>query len=272
LIVFAKELKQKQKRCTVPVRKDSCPKIIMSIEFSNSEICKIDGKNQVYFRDVIAILNDVEIMINKVGAEKFFSSPDEEVKKARESMVGIFFIFEFQSQTEDFVFLMQPEKDPPDFFVMTIGQDIKSMSVHPIELVEIPTRCSSFDEMMNIVNKKINKGYIESYNLLIFINNENCKVWLPLLNKKIGNYQPFLSVWTVHLLVMNGTDYEPVVNRLRPSPVLHWENKIENIKFPNKIPQFAEQVTIEGKKILQFKPEFVSEFIKKIKKSKYGKI
>ena len=244
----------------------------MSLEFIDSDIVKIDGETLIYFRDSSALLKGAQEVLTKIGPEKFFSSPADYAKKAKESMPGAFFLLELQSLTSDFLFLMQPQKDPPDFIMMKIGSTIETMRLDPFELVEVPTRCESFEEMLAIVQKKIDKGYTEKYNLLIFVNNENSKEWLPLLNQKLVNYDPFLSVWTVHLLVdKNNGNYMPIVNKLRPLPIVHIDTKIENIKFPTNTPYFTQEIIREGKKFLGFKQEFVAEFLKKLRKIKLKK-
>lgn len=241
----------------------------MEFEITNSENCLIDGKNMTYFRESIAILREIEETLKRVGPEKFFSSTDEKVKKVRESMAGLFFLFALQGGTDDFLFLMQPEKDPPDFVALTIGDHVDSMSVNMVELVEIPPRCNSFEEASEIVQKKIDKGYPKDYHLLIFINNEKSKEWLPSLKDKLKDQTSFRSIWSLHLLVDKG-DWFPVLNRLEPRPIVHFETRISDLKFPSTLPGFMEQVNKGGKNIVTFKGEFMKAFMKKIRMSKLG--
>lgn len=242
----------------------------MTIEFINSETVKLDGKEMIYLREPLVLLKQIKEMLYKVGPEKFFSSPDEEVKRSKESMAGLFLLLALQSKTTESFFLMQPKSDPPDFILMKLGNDIEKMTVDPFELVEIPARCASFEEMLKIVQKKLDKGYSESYHLLIFINNQNCKVWVQLLNNELKNYDPFRSVWTLHLLEHNG-EWWPVVNRLRPYPILHIEAKLGDIKLPTGMPDFMEEKNHGGMRFIVFKPAVTEEFIKKIRKIRLGR-
>lgn len=236
----------------------------MTIKFTNSENCEIDGKSMTYFRESHAILKEIEITLERVGAEKFFSSTDENVKKVRESMAGLFFLFALQGRTGDFLFLIQPDEDPPDFVALSVGDHPDSMSVNLIELDEIPSRCASFEEARSIVQKKIDKGYPKEYSLLIFINNEKSKDWLPLLNNVLQGQQSFKSIWTLHLLVDKG-DWFPVLNRVQPHPVKHFETRISDLVFPTKLPYFMQQINKDGENIIVFKDSFMKEFMKKIK-------
>lgn len=243
----------------------------MSIEFINSQTIKIDGREMVYLRQPIAILKNIEKVLSEIGSEKFFSSPDDEIKKTRESLAGLFFLLALQSLTNESIFMMQPKVDPPDFMLMKLGLDIEKMTLDPFELVEITTRCESFEEMLRIIQRKINKGYSESYHLLIFVNNKNCKEWVNLLNTNLKSYKPFMSVWTLHLLELNN-DWWPVANRLRPLPIQHIETRLGDIKLPNNISNFMQEITQDNVKFLTFKSEVVSEFLKKIRKIRIGKM
>ncbi len=242
----------------------------MSVQFKNSETVNIDGKEVIYLRESIAILSHLQGVLARVGAENFFSSPHDDIKKARESMAGLFYLLALQSETNNGLYLMQPQNDPPDFVLMTLGETIEETKLNKVELVEVPSRCESFDEAIKIVQKKINKGYAESYDLLIFVNNPKCKEWLPLFNAQLGDYHPFASVWALNLLEQNG-DYWPVVNRLRPLPVRHIENKLGDIILPNKVSPFMEVKTQDGKSFMAFKPELIKEFTKKYRKSRLNK-
>lgn len=229
----------------------------MTVNFINSERVKINDKELMYLREPVLILKQTEEVLLKIGPDKFFSSPEEEIKKARESFVILYFLLAIQSKTTDFNFCLQPKEDPPDFGIMKIGDKIETLSLDWFELVEIPVICSSFQEMMKIIQKKIEKRYSVGYNLLIFVNSEQSNEWINLLNIELKDYGSFISIWTLNLLTSEG-DYWPVVNRLRPLP-LHIETKIGDIKLPNGVPASMEEHTHDGKKFLSFKPELLKE-------------
>ncbi|MDP3726092.1 MAG: hypothetical protein Q8R36_02750, partial [bacterium] len=200
----------------------------MGVNFINSEICEIDGEKLIYFNDPRRLRDKIIDTASKVGAKKFFSSTDENIKKVRESVAEYFFTLALKKGNHRDWFIMQPQGDPPDFILMTASDNPMAITLDGFELVEIPGCCKTFDEMMDIVQKKINKGYSVRYNLLIFVNNEKSKEWLFLLHRYLENYHPFKTVWTVHLLCYKDKKdfFGYVVNRLRPLPVRHIEGTL----------------------------------------------
>lgn len=241
----------------------------MATTIVNSEICEIDGKKMLYFREPNLMLSGIEETLAKVGAEKFFSSTDEAVKKARESLAEFFFTVALKKDTSRDWWLMQPQKDPPDFTLMTIKEDPITITLDAFELVEIPGRCQTFDEALGIVQSKLNKGYAGHYNLLIFVNNERSKEWINLLNERLENHHPFKTIWTVHLLWYKGKKdlFGPIVNRLRPYPVVHIDAVQNDGKLYQyqSIPTFMEKITSGEKTFISFKTEFVKELTKKLR-------
>lgn len=254
----------------VKTKKKNRARKLSEVEFMDSQSCRIDGKEMIYMMSPHSLLNNIEKTLLKVGAKKFMSSPDENIKKTRESLAGLFFLLCLQSKTADSLFLMSPKQDPPDFFLLTLPDELEEMTIEPIELLEIPPRCKTFEEMMSIVEKKLKKGYSESYHLLIFINNENSKEWLPLFNKKLKDYSPFKSISTVHLLD-NAGDFQPVANRLRPYPLIHIEPMLSKVTIPRKIPKYMEEFYFEGKSFIAFKEDKIKDFLKKVRVFKLRK-
>src|SRR3989344_5430967 len=106
----------------------------------NSEICEIDGKKMLYFREPNLILSGIEEALARVGAEKFFSSTDENVKKSRESLAGFFFSLAVRKSSGIDWWFMQPQKDPPDFYLAAFNGDPVTIILDTFELVEIPPR------------------------------------------------------------------------------------------------------------------------------------
>jgi hypothetical protein len=238
------------------------------MDILNSEFCLVNGKEMVYFRYPYALFTDIEKTLQKIGAEKFFSDPHSDIKKIRESMAEYFFAIALKKMTKKDWLVMQPQKEFPDFALMSVSDEPNKITIEQFELVEIMSRCQSFEEMLKIVEGKIKKGYPENYNLLIFINHIKSKEWLPLLHKAISIYYPFKAIWTVHLL-FSGKDnpYNAVINRIRPVPVCHAEaNFIDKSLYElEKIPHFIDMHEINGYKIMTFKKEFIKDLIKKMK-------
>ena len=240
----------------------------MEIDFINSEICKIDDKEMVYFSHPNVLLNKIENVLNTIGAEKFFSSPSEDVKKARENIAEYFFIVALKKITGKDWFLMQPKKDPPDFYLTTTNSDYKNVTLDKFELVEIPPDkyCQTFEKMMDIIQRKIDKKYSEKYSLLIFVNNKKSKEWINLLHRQLKNYNPFKAIWTISLLQYKckNSSYGSVVNKLRPYPAKSIEVELNDkaLHQYSPIPNYMEEIKVGDK--LFFKPK--SDFIKELRK------
>ncbi|MEK7629824.1 MAG: hypothetical protein AAB432_00365 [Patescibacteria group bacterium] len=242
----------------------------MDVNFIDSESCEIEGERMLYFKDPRQLRDSIIKTIETVGAVKLFSSTDEAVKKTRESIAEFFFILSLKIVNNQDWFLMQPKDDPPDFTLMTASDNPMEITLDQFELVEIPGRCRVFDEMMKIIQGKLDKGYLENqYNLLIFVNNENSSAWISLLNKQLRRYHPFKTVWTVHLLWHKDKSfYSCVVNRLRPFPIKHIETPLsdDGLGKSRPIPTFMEEIRLGDKVLLIFKSDFVKELTKVMRK------
>lgn len=240
----------------------------MSANFINSEICEIDGKGMIYFRQPGLLLEQIQITLEKIGAKEFFRSPTEEIKKVRESMAELFFQLAIQKKTSKDWFLMQPQQDPPDFVLMNVDMESIDISMEQFELVEIPPICETFEDMEKIVEKKLKKGYPPGYNLLIFVNHIKSKEWITRLHSKLKSFLPFKAVWTIHLLFEHGEIWGSVVNRLRPEPVWHIPAKLSDtrLSYSKKISSWMEEIKVDGKKMIGFKPAIIKKLISKLKK------
>lgn len=224
----------------------------------------------IYFRDLRLLRDKIIETVSTIGAEKFFSSTNENIKKVRESIAEYFFTLALKKDTGQDWLLMQPEKDPPDFVLMTANDNPVTITFDEFELVEIPWCCQTFNEMMSIVQDKLDKGYPEYYHLLIFVNNDKSKEWVNLLYRQLGKYHPFKTVWTVHLLWYQNKKnlFGSVVNRLRPYPVKHIEAALnDNILYQSQpTPSYMEETKIGDKTFLNFKSDFVKELTTKLRK------
>lgn len=209
--------------------------------------------------------------VEKVGAQKFFSIPEENVKKARENVAEYFFVLGLTKDSGQDWFLMQPKKDPPDFVLMTARANPITITLDHFELVEIPGRCETFEEMLGIVRGKLNKGYTEKYHLLIFVNHEKSKEWINTLHQQVQDFAPFKTVWTVHLVWYKGKSslYGSVVNCLRPYPTRSIEVALndEALRQSSPLPNYMEELKIDGRTFISFKQDFVKELTMAIRKS-----
>lgn len=243
----------------------------MKIDFINSERVKVGDEELIYFMHPNTLRNKLIETVEKVGAQKFFSSPEEDVKKARENVAEYFFVFGLKKDSGQDWFLMQPKKDPPDFILMTVAGNPVTITLDHFELVEIPGRCKSFEEMLGIVHSKLNKGYTEKYHLLIFVNHEKSKEWISELHQQIQDFAPFKTVWTVHLVWYKNQSslYSSVVNRLRPYPTKSIEVALndEALRQSSPLPNHMEELKVDGKTFINFKPDFVKELTMAMRKS-----
>jgi len=240
----------------------------MGVNFINSEICEIDGEGMIYFSDPRQLRDKIIETVSRVEAKKFFSSTDENIKKVRESMAEYFLTSALKKDSHQDWFLMQPQKDPPDFVLMTASDNPTTITLDEFELVEIPGRCQTFNEMMSIVQEKIERRYSVSYNLLIFVNNERSKEWISLLHRHLEDYHSFKTIWTVHLLRYKDKKdlFGYVVNRLRPYPVRHIEGVLGESYLSQPIPIFMEEIKRGDKTFLSFKSDFVNSLTKELRK------
>lgn len=243
----------------------------MKIDFINSERVKVGDEELIYFMHPNTLRDKLIETVEKVGTQKFFSSPEEDVKKARENVAEYFFVLGLKKDSRQDWFLMQPKKDPPDFILMTVAGNPVTITLDHFELVEIPGRCKSFEEMLGIVHSKLNKGYTEKYHLLIFVNHEKSKEWINELHQQIQDFAPFKTVWTVHLVWYKNQSslYGSVVNRLRPYPTKSIEVALndEALRQSSPLPNHMEELKVDGKTFINFKPDFVKELTMAMRKS-----
>lgn len=233
----------------------------MKVDFLNSDRCKVDDEELIYFMHPNTLRDKLIETVEKVGAQKFFSSPEESVKKARENVAEYFFILGLKKISGLDWFLRQPHNDPPDFELMTVTSNPITITLDPFELVEIPGRCKTFEEMHGIVKGKFNKGYAQNYHLLIFVNHEKSGEWIKELHQKQENFSPFKTVWTVHLVWYKGQQglYGSVVNRLRPYPAKTMQVALndEALRQNSPLPDHLEELKVDGKTFIGFKRDFV---------------
>ena len=243
----------------------------MKVDFLNSERVKVGDDELIFFMHPNTLRDKLIETVEKVGAQRFFSSPEEDVKKVRENVAEYFFDLGLKKDSGQDWFLMQPKKDPPDFILMTVTANPITITLDNFELVEIPGRGESFEKMLEIVRRKLNKGYAEKYHLLIFVNHEQSKEWINKLHQQIQDFAPFKTVWTVHLVWYKGKSslYGSVVNRLRPHPTRSVEVALDDdaLRQNSPLSNHMEELKIDGKTFIRFKPDFVKELTMAMRKS-----
>lgn len=247
----------------------------MEVNFIDSETCRIGGNHMTYFMHPNVLRDRFIKTVEKIGAKKFFSSPENDVKRNRESIAEYFFLLALKKGNGQEWFLRQPKDDPPDFELMTVNVN-NEITLDNFEIVEIPPRCQTFDCMMNILQGKLNKGYTEKYNLLIFMNNEHGDEWIRLCHEQLKNFNPFKTIWTIQLLWHKNTKEigGSMVHRLRPYPTnsIRVALNDEALKKEFLIPKYMEEIKIEGQSFLTFKPDFAKELTKMMKKDNISRL
>lgn len=243
----------------------------MDIKHLSSEAIEVDGQKMVYLASPHAMIESIFEALSSIGPEKFFSSPDEDVKKLRESMAESLFALSLKKDSGQDWWVTQPENDPPDFVLTSWTENPVTVTLAMFELVEIPGRCGSFEEMMEIVRGKLNKGYPQNYHLLIFVNNENSIDWIEQLHRELEATVPFQTLWTLHLLnnKETGAISLAVANKLRPLPLSHTEASFESgegLRF-GPLPSFMEVVENGDRRFIKFNEEFAKKLKKEMMKS-----
>ena len=80
----------------------------MKIDFLNSERVKVGDDEMIFFMHPNTLRDKLIETVEKIGAQKFFSSPEENIKKARENVAEYFFILGLKKISGLDWFLRQP--------------------------------------------------------------------------------------------------------------------------------------------------------------------
>lgn len=231
----------------------------------DSGFSRFQGKEMVFFSHPHVLLDEIIKTLNEIGSDKFFSCPNKDIKLIRESMAEYFFVLALKKATHIDWLIRQLKDDPPDFELFSVGVD--SITFMQFELVEIPPRCETPQQMISIIQGKMKMGYpANKYSLLIFMNHEKSKEWVSVLNDYLVASSLFNSIWIVYLLwhKNKGPLYSCTVNRLRPLPVQSINASFDDNALGGRspIPDFMEEIVIDSKVFMYFKEDFVKEFIK----------
>ena len=229
-------------------------------------------KEVTRFANPLTLLEQVTQDLAKLGPKKFMSGAGHLPQKAKELFFAFFFVMGLKKLTGIDWWLSQDVGDTfPDFDLIGFYDVDPFAAIYRFELVTIPDHCKNFNEAFDIVKGKFKKGYPTKFNLLIFINNSNSRVWMNQLNEAIENYDPFKEVWVVFPLYKNANEVAAtVVNRLRPRPSKGTAVKFDDpdLKKPQKLPDFLEEIEVDGLKNLRVNEEFLTEFRKKMIKNR----
>lgn len=231
--------------------------------------------NAIHFTHPHTLLDKVGKVIAKVGSDKFFTCPHEEVKKAREGFAAYFFTLALKKWTGRDWWLAQydqADREYPDFDFFSFGDEPNPIRVKKVELAGVYPHFKDFEEMQAVIEKK-QKQYGNNpldFSLLVFVNHEKSEEWIQTLRGRLGSSYPFISIWTIHLQFKKGGKEvrKAVAQRIAPTPGLRIEADTDDPDIHKRQPPstFLEEKKIDGSVYLSFKTGFIEEFMKRIKK------
>lgn len=230
--------------------------------------------SNILFTHPHTLLDNVGQILGKVGPQKFFSSSDQEVKKANEGFAAYFFTLALKKWTGRDWWLAQYDQGQrayPDFDFFSFGDEPDPIKVESVELTGVYPHFKTFEEMLEVVEKK-RKKYGDkplNFSLLIFVNHAKSEEWIQILRERLESHQPFISIWTIHLRFKEGGKEvgKAVAQRISPLPGLRIEANTDDQEVHKRqpLPAFMEEMKMDGKAYVSFKPDFVEKFISKYK-------
>lgn len=225
----------------------------------------------IFFAHPHTLLDQVGKVLEKVGAEKFFSSPDEEVKKAREGFAAYFFTLTLKKYLQRDWWLAQYDQATrayPDFDFISFAEKPDDMKMESVELTGVYPHFKSFEEALKVVEKK-QKQYGNNpvkFSLLVFVNHEKSEEWIDQLRNNISSEKPFLSIWTIHLRFKKGGKEvgKAVAQRIMPLPGLRVEADTDDPEIHKRqaLPAYIEQHQDVDLTYVTFKNEFIDKIRK----------
>lgn len=223
---------------------------------------------EIFFAHPHTLLDQVGKVLERVGPEDFFKSPDEEVKKAREGFAAYFFTLTLKKYLQRDWWLAQPDQATrayPDFDFMSFAENPGDMKMESVELTGIYPHFKSFDEALRVVQKK-QKHYGDKpvkFSLLVFVNHEKSEEWINMLRSSVRSAHPFLSIWTIHLRFKPGGKEvgKAVAQRIMPLPGLRVEADTDDPEIHKRqpLPSYMEQRQNGEQTYVTFKPEFIDK-------------
>ncbi|OIO34226.1 MAG: hypothetical protein AUJ18_02105 [Candidatus Hydrogenedentes bacterium CG1_02_42_14] len=226
----------------------------------------------IFFAHPHTLLDQVGKVLENVGSEKFFTSSDEEVKKAREGFAAYFFTLTLKKYIGRDWWLAQYDqavRASPDFDFMSFAENPDDMKMESVELTGVYPHFKSFDEALRVVEKKQKQYGTEpvKFSLLVFVNHEKSEEWINMLREKVISEHPFLSIWTIHLRFKKGGNEvgKAVAQRIRPLPGLRVEADMDDPEIHKRQPLQTYMVPHEDGTVT-----FKTEFIDKIRSLRKG--
>ena len=227
---------------------------------------------RIFFAHPHTLLNQVGKVSETVDPQKFFTSPDEEVKKAREGFAAYFFTLALKKYTRRDWWVAQYDQATracPDFDFMSFAENLYDMKMEAVELTTVYPHFKSFNEALSVVTKK-QKQYGDrpvKFSLLIFVNHEKSEEWINLFKVHVSSEHPFLSIWTIHLRFKNpGKEVgEAVAQKIAPLPGLRVEVDTDDPEIHKRqfLPSYMDQQQKDGHIYITFKSELIDKMRKR---------
>ena len=227
----------------------------------------------IFFAHPHTLLDQVGKVLERVGSEKFFTSSDEEVKKAREGFAAYFFTLTLKKYIERDWWLAQYDqatRASPDFDFMSFAENPDDMKIESVELTDVYPHFKSFEEALKVIEKK-QKQYGSKpvkFSLLVFVNHKKSEEWINMIRKSVNSEHPFLSIWTIHLRFKKGGKEvgKAVAQRIVPLPGLRVEADTDDSEIHKRqpLPNYMEQHQDGEQTYVTFKTEFIDKMRKKV--------
>lgn len=224
--------------------------------------------SNIFFAHPHTLLDQVGKVLERVGPEKFFTSSDEEVKKAREGFAAYFFTLTLKQYTGRDWWLAQYDQAVrayPDFDFISFADNPNDMRMEPVELTGFYPHFKSFDEALKVVEKKQKQYGADpvKFSLLVFVNHEKSEEWIKLLRERLSSEHPFLSIWTIYLRFKKGGKEvgEAIAERIMPLPGIRVVANTDDsqIHMRQPLPGYMEEVRENNLVYVTFKPEFIQK-------------
>ncbi len=223
----------------------------------------------IFFAHPHTLLDQVGKVLEKVGPQKFFTSSDEEVKKAREGFAAYFFTLALKKYYKGRDWWLaqydQATRANPDFDFVSFAENPDDLKMEPVELTDIYPHFKSFDEALKVIKKK-QKQYGNKpvkFSLLVFVNHEKSEEWINLLRNNVNSEYPFLSIWTIHLRFKKGGKEvgKAVAQRIVPLPGLRVEADTDDSDIHKRqpLPIYMEERKEGERTYVTFKTEFINK-------------
>ncbi len=238
------------------------------------------SEKMVLMRSPSQVLDSIELILEEVGGKKFFSLPDQEMQRHRESFSAMFFLLAVKKATKLDWWLCQSDEPFPDFTAIAFGSSVSPEGLPVIfgeqcEHVEIPADCQSALGALQIVQSKFVKKYDspKSINLVIFINHVQSEEWIPFLAKHMPKQDYFKSVWAVHLKFSAPHMIKrAVIHQLRPEPIVFsYADMDEPGLFFNKARDDIFMPLADNSQFGTIRPEIAQAIKKSAIRSRLGK-